>query len=212
MNLLATKSDGAVLVATFAGTLFLSLEFAVFMGIFLSIALFLMRTSHPDVVALLPSRPGARMEPDPDDKPCPQMGIVSVDGSLFFGSAHAVQADLSRYLDNHPDMQNLLIRMHHVEVLDASGAATLDAVLDKLKRRGGTLALAGTSRANVQVLNNTGLTQKIGPDFVRAHTTPAMTNLMETFSRKRCAGCPHNHFNECKALKAEGRNLEKGNL
>ncbi|MBI1362781.1 MAG: STAS domain-containing protein [Proteobacteria bacterium] len=212
MNLMATKSDAAVLIGTFVGTLFLSLEFAVFMGIFLSIILFLMRTSHPELVPLLPPKPGARMEEDPEDKPCPQMGIVSVDGSLFFGSAQAVQADLNRYLENHPDMQNLLVRMHHVEVLDASGAAALDATLDKLKRRGGTLALAGVSRPNVQVLNNTGLTKKIGPDFVRKHTNAAMMHLMQTFSRKRCHACPYYHFNECKALKREGQKLEKGKL
>ena len=212
MNIMATKSDAAVLVATFCATLFLSLEFAVFMGIFLSIALFLMRTSHPEVVPLLPTKPGTRMEEDKEDKPCPQMGVLSVDGSIFFGSAQAVQADLNRYLDNHPDMQNLLLRMHHVEVLDASGANTLDTVLDKLKRRGGTLALAGTSRPNVQVLNNTGLTKKIGPDFVRKHTSSTMHNLMETFSRKRCYACPYAHYNECKALKREGQKLEKGKL
>lgn len=209
LNLRSTRGDALTVAVTFFATLLLSLEFAIFIGVLLSIGLYLARTAMPYMRALKPSTPGGSMEHDEHDIPCPQMGIVGIDGSVFFGSAEYIRTDLTRYLDNHPDMQNLLIRMHNVEVLDASGITALEAVHDILHKRGGRLSLAGLSRMNTQVLNNSGLMHLIGTDYVRLHTANAMTALFQTFEPKRCYHCPYAHFKECRKLKKRGRVIIK---
>ncbi len=91
-------SEATVLATTFFATLFLELEFAIYLGVFLSLTLYLNRTSKPHI---------AELSPDPDDdkrkltniasKPlttCPQLKIIRIDGSLFFGAVNHVAEKL----------------------------------------------------------------------------------------------------------------------
>lgn len=204
-SVLATHADAAVVFATFAATLFIKLEFAVYVGIFLSIFLHLAKTSHPKITPVLPKKPGWRMEEDKEDHPCPQMAVVKLEGSLFFGSAEYTKNHLLLYLDNHPSMKHFILRLEGVEVLDASGIASIEELHEKLLSRGGHLALAGCSAAHVEILANAGFLQKIGSDYIRRSTEDAIKQLMETFNYVKCYQCPHFHFLECKGFKKEGK-------
>ena len=145
------------------------------------------------------------MVPDPEDIPCPQMGITKVEGSLFFGSAEYTKNHLLLYLDNHPNMKHMVLRLEGIEVLDASGIATLEEIHEKLLARGGHLALAGCDAAHVETLANAGFIQRIGSDYIRRSTEDAMKQLMQTFSYVKCYQCPHKHFFECKGFKKQGK-------
>src|SRR5574337_2112175 len=50
----ASHSESVILVATFLSTLFLDLEFAIYVGVILSLLLYLNRSSRPLVRALVP--------------------------------------------------------------------------------------------------------------------------------------------------------------
>ena len=204
-TVLATQGDAAVVFVTFAATLFMKLEFAVYMGIFLSIFLHLAKTSHPKITPILPKKAGWRMVEDDADEPCPQMAIVRLEGSLFFGSAEYTKNHLLLYLDNHPNMKHFILRMEGVEVLDASGIASIEEIHEKLLARGGHLALAGCSAAHVEILANAGVLQTIGSDFIRRSTEDAIKQLMETFNYVKCYQCPYAHFLECKGFKKLGK-------
>jgi len=205
LNLLATRSDAATLIVTLLATLLLPLEFAIYAGVLLSIVLHLAKTSHPQITPSLPVKAGQRMQPDTDDTPCPQMGIIKLEGSIFFGSADYLKNYLHLYLNNHPHMQNLLLRIHGVEVLDASGVMVLKEIHERLKIRGGSLAISGCSKTHLETLANAGLVHLIGSAFIRRSTFHAASTLMENFSRTRCHACPHKHFKECRAFKKEGQ-------
>lgn len=205
LNLLATRSDAATLIVTLLATLLLPLEFAIYAGVLLSIVLHLAKTSHPQITPSLPAKAGMRMLPDTDDTPCPQMGIIKLEGSIFFGSADYIKNYLHLYLNNHPHMQNLLLRIHGVEVLDASGVMILKEIYERLKVRGGSLAIAGCSKIHLETLANAGLVHLIGSEFIRRSTFHAASSLMGNFSRTRCHACPHKHFKECRAFKKEGQ-------
>lgn len=90
----------AVLAVTFFATLFLELEFAIYIGVFLSLIFYLQRTSQPHVAILAP---------DPNDPnrhftnisrktltECPQLKIVRIDGSLYYGAVDHVANFLPR--------------------------------------------------------------------------------------------------------------------
>ena len=55
--LVATRIDRAVLLLTFAATLILDLERAIFVGVLLSLVLFIYKTAHPRVLRLRPEAP-----------------------------------------------------------------------------------------------------------------------------------------------------------
>jgi len=198
----ATRGDAAVLVVTLLSTLLLNIEFAIYVGVLLSIGLHLAKTSHPQIYEEIPDFPTGKMKPVAFEDGCPQMAIVYIEGSIFFGSAAFVQEDLLRRLRNHPDTTNLLIRMHRVNTLDASGVHVLELLLEEVRRRGGDLYLAGVNHRVFEVFRDSGFLKELGERHLRDTTGSAVRSAMrETFRPAVCAACDRIIFQECPELK-----------
>src|SRR5512143_3482591 len=108
-----SKPEAGILTATFLSTLFVELEFAIYVGVILSLLLYLNRTSHPTFVTLAP---------DPDTKKktliniqkkplpeCPQLKIIRIDGSLFFGAVNHVAEEINRVTQLYPEQCHSLL-------------------------------------------------------------------------------------------------------
>jgi SulP family sulfate permease len=198
----ATRSDATVLVITFLATVLLNIEFAIYIGILLSIGLHLARTSHPRIDSVKPDRDTGKLVAAAPGEICCQMDIVQIDGSIFFGSAAFVMDDLQRRLRQHPDVANLLLRMHHVNTIDASGIHVLEILLEEIQRRGGGLYFAGVHHQVFLALKNSGLLRDAGETHAHAATGRAIRHAMrENFCPEICAGCTMFVFEECNALK-----------
>jgi SulP family sulfate permease len=198
----ATRSDAAVLVITFLSTLVLSIEFAVYVGVLLSIGLHLAATAHPRIYSVVPDEKTGKMVGSARGNTCCQMDILQIEGSIFFGSSTYVLDDLQRRLRNHPDTANLLIRMHQVNTLDASGVHILETLLEEVRRRGGGLFFAGVNHRVFEVFKNSGLLKAVGETHLRTTTGAAIRQAMrENFFADICAACKINVFQECAELK-----------
>ena len=197
-----TRGDGLVLIVTFLSTLFLHLEFAVYVGVLLSIGLHLAETAHPRIHSSVPDLTTGRMVGSARGRICCQMDIVTVEGAVFFWSVTFVLEDLERRLRNHPRMANLLIRLHQTSILDASGIHTLEILLDEVRERGGGLYFAGVKPKVFQVLKNSGLLREVGESHFRTTTGSAIRQAMrESFCPAICATCEYIVFEECPELK-----------
>ena len=198
----ATRADGSVLLVTFLSTLFLQVEFAIYLGVLLSIGLHLAKTAHPRIYSNVPDLQTGKMVGTARGRICCQMDIVRIEGSIFFGSAAFVLEDLRRRLKNHPGMANLLIRMHDVNILDASGVHALEIVLEEVEERGGGLYFSDTNPQVFQVFKNSGLLVQVGEGRVRSSTGTAVRQaMMESFCPAICAACEYAVFMECPELK-----------
>ena len=201
-TVLATREDAAVLVVTFLSTVLLSIEFAVFVGVLLSIGLYLKTTSHPRIYSTVPDLISGKMAGSTFGRMCCQMEIIRIEGSIFFGSSAFVHEDLQRRLKSHPHMSCLLIRMHQVNNLDASGVHLLEQVSEDLKVRGGGLYFSGVNNRVFQVFKNSGLLRQIGEAHIRGSTGSAIRQAMrESFCPLICAACEFAVFRECPGLK-----------
>ena len=198
----ATRADAAVLLITFTATLLLNIEFAIYAGVLLSIGMHLAATSHPRVAPVAPDRPGGRMAPAGDETGCPQMEIVAVEGSIFFGSAAFLLDAVQRRWRSRPERLDLIMRMHRVNTMDASGVHVLEILLDEIRARGGELYFAGTNHRVFEVLKNSGFLTHIGTSRVRRTTGAAIRQAMrENFCPAVCGRCGQLVFEECTALK-----------
>jgi SulP family sulfate permease len=198
----ATRNDAAVLVITFLSTLLLNIEFAVFVGVLLSIGLHMKTTSHPRIYSTAPDFISGKMVAASYGRTCCQMEIIRIEGSIFFGSAAFVQEDLQRRLKSHPNMICLLIRMHQVNNFDASGVHLLEQVAEDLHARGGGLYFSGVNNRVFQVFKNSGLLTQIGEAHIRSSTRSAIRQAMrESFCPLICAACEFEVFHECRDLK-----------
>lgn len=198
----ATRNDAAVLGVTFLATLFLSIEFAVYVGVLLSIGLHLANTSHPRIYSTVPDFKTGKMAPSAQGIMCCQMDILRIEGSIFFGSAAFVQEDLQRRLKSHPEMSSMLIRMHQVNTFDASGVHVLELVAEEIRGRGGGLYFSGVNSRVFQVFKNSGLLRDVGETHFRSTTGSAVRQAMrESFCPFICAQCEAAVFVECRELK-----------
>ena len=198
----STRGDAAVLVITFLSTLLLNLEFAIYVGVLLSIGLHLAATSHPRIHSVVPDPKSGKMVGSAHGETCCQMDILYVEGSLFFGSAVYALDNMQRRLRNHPHTANLLIRMHKVNTLDASGIHILEILLAEIRLRGGGLFFAGLNHRVFEVFKNSGFLKEIGEPHIRSTTGKAIRGAMqETFCPAVCAACEFSVFQECPELK-----------
>ena len=199
---MATRGDAAVLGVTFLCTLMLNIEFAVHVGVLLSIGLHLAKTSHPSIYSVVPDRKTGKLVGPVHGETCCQMEIVNIEGSLFFGSAAFVLEDLQRRLRNRPFTANLLIRMRQVNTLDASGIHVLEVMLEETRRRGGSLYFSGVNHRVFEVIKNAGLLREVGETHLRTSTGSAIRLAMrENFCPAVCAACEYAVFQECPELK-----------
>jgi SulP family sulfate permease len=198
----ATRSDGAVLIITFLSTLLLNIEFAVYVGVLLSIVLHLAKTSHPSVYSTIPDLKTGKMIKTGHGIKCCQMEILQIEGSIFFGSVAYIQNELELSLSRHADTANLLLRMHQVNVLDASGVHVLKIVLEEIKKRGGGLYFSRVNSRVFEVLKNSGLLKEVNEEHIRESTGSAVRLAMaESFYPEICAACETAVFVECPELK-----------
>ena len=74
----ATRSDAAVMVVTFLVTVFVNIEFSIYVGVLLSIGLHLAKTSHPRIYSVVPDQTTGKMVGFVQGETCCQIDIVQI--------------------------------------------------------------------------------------------------------------------------------------
>ncbi len=198
----ASQSDAAVLVTTFLATLFLKLEFAIYLGVILSLALYLNRTARPRVYGVVPNPndPVRRMEIKTGHAECPQLRIVRIDGSLFFGAVNHVAESFRMFLQRDPGRNYMLIDGSGINFIDVAGAELLAQQARLLRKRGGGLYLCRVKEGVCGPLVKGGHLEEIGKDRVFTSKTDAIRTIFDQLDRERCRACDKRIFRECATL------------
>jgi len=162
-----TRSDAFIMLATFLGTLFLHMEFAVLLGIMFSFAFYILKTSVPQVFTVVPDASYKHfVRSTPQDAACPQLGIIKISGDLYFGAVSHVEEEINQHLARHPEQRFLLLRMHGVNHCDFSGIHMLEAIQHSCRERGGDLFLMKVQKPVYAVMESTGFCAKLGKDNI----------------------------------------------
>lgn len=149
----ASRSESGLLVVTFLATLFLELQFAVLLGVFFSVALYLRHASRPAVarftseVSLQEARSGSE---------APRLEIVRINGSLFFASVGHIESRLHNLGVYATKNTSLLILCSGIAFIDLAGADMLANEARRLRKNGGELYLANVHEGVVEVLESGG--------------------------------------------------------
>ncbi|MFH1498949.1 MAG: SulP family inorganic anion transporter [Verrucomicrobiota bacterium] len=179
LSLRATRSDALVFIVTTLSALFLDLDTAVYVGIGISLALFLKKASAPSLVEYGFNPQGQLSQIDePAERGNSAISIVHVEGELFFGAADLFQEQV-RYLADDDDIRVVILRMKNARHLDATSVMSLLHLLDYLKRTGRHLLLSGINPDVERVLRRSDAWDELGEDNI----FPAEANL--TMATKR---------------------------
>jgi SulP family sulfate permease len=159
------RGDAVIMLATFLSTLLLPLEFAVLIGILLSFAVFIVKTSVPRVFSVVPDAEFKHFIEQQGEHPsCPQLGILKISGDLYFGAVSHIEEAIHHHLDSHPEQRFLLLRMHGVNQCDFSGIHMLEAVMRLCRERNGDLYLMKVQDSVLALMQTTGFFDRLGTD------------------------------------------------
>jgi len=197
-----SRRETGIMGVTFFGALFLELEFAIFAGVLLSLVLYLMRVSKPRIISRVPDPrlPGRKFNTDSALPSCPQLHILRVDGSLFFGSINHVQEAFADLEEQHPEQKHLAIVADGINFADITGGAILVKEARRRKAHGGNLYLMKVKKGLWESLENCGCLDAIGPNNVFQSKTAGITGIFQKLDKSVCQRCDKRIFRECASI------------
>lgn len=197
-----SRSESAILLTTFLATLFLELEFAIYLGVLLSLVLFLAKTSTPKIVTLSfdESPDGkARKLISIENKPvkqCPQLKIIRVDMSIYFGSINHIQKRIAQITD-HERINHIVIVASGINFIDLAGAEALVSENNRLKKLGGGLYFVGLKSSVYEFAAQSCFIKHIGSNHFFDNKTQAFASIYQRLDNEKCLKCQSLIFKEC---------------
>ena len=135
--------DAMAMAVTFAATLLVELEFAIYFGVLLSLVLHVHMISKPEFEPLSVSEFLAKGNEEFKDEPClKDTAIYRINGSFFFGSVDHINSEITQILNNDREIKHLIIVGSGINFIDITGAEALRSECKRIKDRGINLYLA----------------------------------------------------------------------
>ncbi|MCF6307918.1 MAG: SulP family inorganic anion transporter [Flavobacteriaceae bacterium] len=188
------KRETTVFLGTFIGTLFLDLDQALIIGIFISFFFYMERTSKPNIATLALNKNGRLINiiRDENAKECSNLKILRIDGSLYFGSIEKI-SDYFSNLYNQNKTQHVLIAADGINFIDLAAAQWLsNEVLNWQENRGG-IYFAGLKMVSQDVLEKGGFKDEIGKGIFFKDKRTAIAEI----HKKIEIPCKTRAFKEC---------------
>ena len=203
-----SRSETSILLVTFFATLFMELEFAIYIGVLLSLVLFLSRTSTPDIVVLAPDPETAKhklINVEETNLPeCPQLRIIRIDMSIYFGSLSFIQRKLHKI--NDAGIKHILIVSTGINFIDMAGAEMLVQEATRLQKQGGGLYFCSNKKKVCKFLRKGNFIEDIGMENFYENKKDAIEGIFKKLDTARCATCNKRIFEECKTISPNNSN------
>lgn len=195
----SSRRETGILGVTFFGALFLELELAIFSGVILSLVLYLMRVAKPRIVTRTPDPrlPKHAFSSDPDLPQCPQVRLLRIDGSMFFGSVNHIQEVFAEFEERNQEQKHLAVVCDGINFADIQGGDTLAKEAQKRHARGGNLYLINVKQGLWDSLEKCGALDIIGANHVFQSKRAAITGIYNKLDHEICKTCTKRIFHEC---------------
>ncbi len=187
-----------VLGATLFGALFFELETALFTGIGLSLFFYLEKTAKPNIAILGTTKVHRFINiiRNPEVKECPQLKIVRIDGSIYFGALEVV-SDFFNNLYEQGEVKHVLVVAKGINFIDLAGATWLAYEVKRWQDRGGGIYFSGLKIVSQQIMIKGGFMEKIGKEHFYVDKPTAISQLFLKLDKEICANCKVRIFHEC---------------
>ena len=197
-----SKLETTVLGVTFFGTLFLHLDFAIYLGIIASLVFYLQRTSKPNIAILTPNpaHPNHQfldISTNTELKQCPQLKIIRVDGALYFAAIERISTFFDE-LHEEGQEKNVLILANGINFIDLTASEWLVEEAKLWREKGGNLYISGLKDVAQDILIKGGFKEKIGIEYFFDSKKDAIQHIYSNLDKSICNTCTARIFEECK--------------
>jgi SulP family sulfate permease len=159
----ATRSDACVLGLTFLSCIFFSLDIAFYIGVALSITLYLKKAAIPQLVEFTVDEAGVLHSIDHAHLHEPRnIRFIKVEGELFFGAADIFQSTLKSITEDDTTTRVIILQLKNARDIDATGCLALQQLYEYLKSSGRHLIGCGITHQIWDVLSDSGMVEQIG--------------------------------------------------
>ena len=143
--------------ATLVATLGLGVETGLVVGVGVSLALYLFRTSRPHIatVGLVPGTEHFRNVTRHEVRVSPRLLCLRVDASMFFANARGIEDRVNAEVATRPELKHVLLQCSAVNDIDASAMESLEAIAQRLTQAGIALHLSEVKGPVMDKLNRT---------------------------------------------------------
>jgi MFS superfamily sulfate permease-like transporter len=200
--------DGAISVITFICTLAFAphLERGIFVGVALSLAVFLYKSMRPTVVDL-----SLGVDRELHDavafglEQCRYIDVIRFDGPLFFANASYMEDQIRERRKSKKRLKHIIMVANGINDIDASGQEALSFVVDRVRRAGMDLSMSGVNETVMAALKRTHLASKIGEKNFYPNMKSAVNAIhASTHQGGKEKNCPLRTVvltSECRSLK-----------
>jgi SulP family sulfate permease len=151
-----------------------------------------MTTQVPD-----PAAKGRRFVAVHDRPECPQLRIVRIDGSIWFGAVSHTADWLREQLRLSPGQKHLLIVADGVNFVDVSGAELIAQEAERRRKQGGGLYLEGVKSGVCEPLTRGDYFYEIGAERTFDDKSEALAQIVPGLDPEVCRRCTRRIFGEC---------------
>ena len=151
------KSDFVAVLATLVATLTVGVETGLVVGVGVSLALYLYRTSRPHMaeVGLVAGTEHFRNVQRHHVVVSPRVLSLRVDESLYFANSRALEDRINRAVASRPGLEHVVLQCSAINDIDASALESLEAIDLRLRGAGVRLHLSEVKGPVMDRLNST---------------------------------------------------------
>lgn len=191
--------DGAISIFCFLVTLYFAphLDKGIMVGVALSMTVFLYKSMRPVVASLslhedkvLKSAEYYRL------RGCRHISVVRFDGALFFANASYLDEQVLKFRNEQPDLRYILLDARGINDMDASGEEALEMLMQRIRSAGVGFAICGLKGQVINVMQRTGLYEKVGEKHIFPDSKNAVAALIDRIHKGTdlpeagCGDCP----------------------
>ena len=202
--LTTSKSESAIFLITFIVVLLVDLEFAIYSGVIVSLALFLRKTMRPGLPVNVPN---GNVEGRPFMSPihwrlpeCPQAMFIRVQGPMYFGAVEYLEREFRRLEKQRPGQLHLALLVDGSVGIDLAGAEWLVEEARNRKEQGGSLYLVGRYPPLRRQMDQFHVTKLVGRENIFRRKREMLEHMVPKLDPSVCAKCKLRVFLECKSM------------
>ena len=186
--------DGLISVITFIVTLAVAphLESGIYIGVGLSLAVFLYKSMRPKISLLSRGQDQALKDSCVHElATCKHIQLIRFEGPLFFANASYLEDEINDRIQASSDLRHFIIACNGMNDIDASGQEALALIIQRLRSAGYGVSLSGVNDAVYRVLARTHLLEEIGVHNIYATMETAISSVHpQTHANTKEDQCP----------------------
>ena len=183
------RHDGMVAVTVFILALVVKPDYALLIGIIISLVLFLWVSMHPRIVQLTwdPEHKAYLNTANCAENCCPEMMILRIDTAIYFANAeYTAEHILEKVKASEQPLQHVLLDFKAVGFIDITGVDELRGLLEELRSRNITLFIISLHLPVRQVFASSGFLKELGEEAIYTSYLEAMEEIRRNVDPQVC--------------------------